>query len=64
MLAGVLAELHWTYYAVLAIGIAHLLWQAVKVDIDDAKDCLTKFKTNRDFGFIVLAAILVGQLAG
>ena len=64
ILAGVLAELHWAYYAVLAIGIAHLLWQAIKVDIDDAKDCLTKFKTNRDFGFIVLAAILAGQLMG
>ncbi len=63
-LAGVLAELHWAYFAVLALGVAHLLWQAMKVDTDNAKDCLVKFKTNRDFGFIILAAIIAGHSAG
>ena len=62
LLAGALAQLHWAFYAILALGIAHLLWQAAKVDIDNAKDCLATFKTNRDLGFIVLAAIMAGQL--
>ena len=55
---------HWAYFAVLALGVAHLLWQAMKVDTDNAKDCLVKFKTNRDFGFIILAAIIAGHSAG
>ena len=64
VIAGALAELHLAYFAVLALGAGHLWWQAAKVNIDDAKDCLRKFKTNRDFGLIVLAAIIAGQLAG
>jgi 4-hydroxybenzoate polyprenyltransferase len=63
-LAGAFAHLHGSFYAILALAAAHLVWQAAKVDIDDAKDCLAKFKANRDFGIIVLAAILSGRLAG
>ncbi len=62
MLAGGLAGLHWVFFDILALGIEHLIWQAARVDIDDTKDCLGTFKTNRDFGFIVLAAIMAGQL--
>ncbi|MEQ8194370.1 MAG: 4-hydroxybenzoate octaprenyltransferase [Rhodospirillales bacterium] len=63
-LAGWFAQLHGSFYAILALGAAHLVWQAAKVDTENAKDCLAKFKTNRDFGIIVLAAILSGRLAG
>jgi len=62
--AGVLAGLAWPFFLILAVAAGHLFWQAATVDIDDPKDCLTKFRSNRDFGFIVLAAILLGQIFG
>ncbi len=63
-LAGQLAALAWPYFAVLALGAAHLIWQAAMVDTADAHDCLAKFKSNRNFGLIVLAGVVAGQVAG
>ncbi len=60
--AGLLAELGWPFYLALGLGALHLLWQARMVDTNDPKDCLSKFKSNRDFGFIMLAGIVAGQI--
>jgi len=38
---------------------AQLAWQIATLNIDDAENCLTRFRSNRDFGLIVLAAILL-----
>lgn len=47
----------------LTIGIigfaAHLAWQVSRLDIDDPAHCLTLFKSNRDAGLILFAAMLV-----
>ena len=61
--AGHLAGLAWPYFAALALGALQLTWQAGRIDIDDAKDCLAKFKSNRLFSWIVLGGIVAGQLA-
>ena len=45
------------------IGVAaHLIWQLMTVDLDDAKDCLAKFKSNRFIGWILLAGLIAGRL--
>ena len=62
-LAGYLAALAWPYYAGLALGLAQLFWQAGKVDLDSSGDCLVKFRSNRIFGWIVLAGLIAAQLA-
>ena len=49
-------------YVGLAAGIAHLGWQVRRLDVDHAAMCLRLFKSNRDFGLIVLLAIVAGQL--
>jgi 4-hydroxybenzoate polyprenyltransferase len=46
----------------LALAATQLLWQVRRLDIDDSGDCLTKFKSNRLFGLLILAAILAGKL--
>jgi 4-hydroxybenzoate polyprenyltransferase len=61
--AGGLAQLGWPFYALLGAAAAQLLWQAADVKIDDPADCLAKFKSNRLAGWLVLAAIVAGQLA-
>ncbi|HAD87319.1 MAG TPA: 4-hydroxybenzoate octaprenyltransferase [Rhodospirillaceae bacterium] len=62
--AGHLAGLHPIYFAGLAVAGLHLAWQVRSLDIDDARNCLTRFKSNRDFGLIVLAAIVAGRVMG
>ena len=62
--AGHLAGLHPIYFAGLAVAGLHLAWQVRSLDIDDARNCLTRFKSNRDFGLIVLAAIVAGRVVG
>ncbi|MEK9672384.1 MAG: 4-hydroxybenzoate octaprenyltransferase [Rhodospirillaceae bacterium] len=59
-LAGYLAGLHKVFYAGLGLGALHLAWQVRTLKTEDAKNCLVRFKSNRDFGLIVLAAIIAG----
>ena len=63
--SGWLAELAWPYFAGVGAGIAHLLWQVRAVDLDNPKSCHRFFNSNRDFGLIVLAGIvLAGPAVG
>ncbi len=47
---------------VFAFGIAaaagHAVWQLTRLSVDDADMCLKTFRSNRDFGLIILAAIV------
>jgi 4-hydroxybenzoate polyprenyltransferase len=46
---------------VFALGLiafaAHLAWQIARLDIDDPANCLVVFKSNRDAGLILFAAL-------
>ncbi len=48
---------------VAALAGALLVWQIVTLDVDDPARCLRLFRSNRDFGLIVFAAIVAGQVA-
>jgi 4-hydroxybenzoate polyprenyltransferase len=61
--AGAAAQLAWPFYALLAAGAAQLVWQAADVSLDQPADCLAKFKSNRLFGWLILAGIAAGRLA-
>jgi 4-hydroxybenzoate polyprenyltransferase len=61
VLTGVLAGLGLVYYVGIVLAAAHLVWQARRLDIDDAGLCLQIFRSNRDFGAIVFASLLLGQ---
>ena len=57
-LAGGLAGAGPVFFAGLALACGQLLWQITTLDIDDAENCLARFRSNRDFGLIVFFAIL------
>lgn len=61
--AGAAAGLGLFYYPVLAVGAALLVWQIVTLDIGDPARCLRLFRSNRDFGLVLLVAIVAGQVA-
>jgi 4-hydroxybenzoate polyprenyltransferase len=59
--AGAAAGLGWPFYALLAAAFAQLVWQALTAKLDEPADCLAKFRSNRLFGWLVLAALIAGQ---
>ncbi len=63
ILMGLAMRFAWPYYAVLALAVAQLVWQAARVDLDNPDDCLATFRSNRLFGWLVLAAIAFGHAA-
>ncbi|MCC7427183.1 MAG: 4-hydroxybenzoate octaprenyltransferase [Alphaproteobacteria bacterium] len=60
--AGTLAGLGTAFYAMLALPALHFAWQVARLDIDDARRCLGLFKSNREAGLLVGAAILAGRV--
>ena len=60
--AGWQVGLTWPFYVGLALGALQAIWQAWDIDIDDPHNCLAKFKSNRLFSWLVLGAIIAGQL--
>jgi len=62
VLVGWAAALGWGYYMGLVVAALHLTWQLLTWRMDDPADCLQKFRSNRNFGLIILVAILLGKL--
>lgn len=60
--AGVLAGLHAAYFVALGAAAIHFFVQVKRVNIDDAASCLAVFRSNRDAGLLILAALLSGAL--
>jgi 4-hydroxybenzoate polyprenyltransferase len=57
--AGMTVGAAWPYYAALAAAALHFVWQVKTLDLDDPKDCLAKFKSNRDAGIAITLACLI-----
>jgi len=63
-ITGAMAGLNPVFYAGVALAALHLAWQVWRIDVDDGAMCLARFRSNRDFGAIVFAAVLVAQWLG
>lgn len=57
--AGVMAGAGPVFLVLMIVAAAHLGWQIVTLDIDDPANCLTRFRSNRDLGAIVFAALVI-----
>ncbi len=62
VLVGLAGGLGPLFYAVLIAYAAHLAWQVRTLRLDNATLALKLFKSNREAGFILLAAIALGSL--
>jgi 4-hydroxybenzoate polyprenyltransferase len=60
--AGIMAHAGTAFLLGMTAAAAQLAWQVVTLDIDDPENCLKRFRSNRDFGAIVLAAILIDMV--
>jgi 4-hydroxybenzoate polyprenyltransferase len=61
-LAGMCAGFHLYYFTGLAAAALFASAQMLLWRIDDPANCLRRFKANRDFGLIVLAAMMLGRI--
>lgn len=61
--AGHLGGLGWPFAIGVGAVATHFAWQVRTVRLDYPKDCLAKFRSNRDLGLILFAAIVAGRLA-
>ena len=48
------------FWILLAFANLHFFWQVTRLNIDDPDNCLHLFKSNISFGWILLAAIVIG----
>jgi 4-hydroxybenzoate polyprenyltransferase len=56
--AGLMAGGRFIFLIGLIAFAAHLAWQVMRLDINDSANCLKVFRSNRDAGFILFAAML------
>ena len=61
---GWVAGLRLAFVLAMMVPGAHLLWQLRHLDIDRPLLCLKLFKSNRDTGALIAAALLFGMVAG
>lgn len=59
---GYLVGMGGFYYLTITFAIWHLFRQIWRTDIHNPTRCLSVFRSNRDFGALVFAAILAGSL--
>jgi 4-hydroxybenzoate polyprenyltransferase len=57
--AGLMANAGTAFLLGMLAAAAQLAWQVATLDIDNAENCLGRFRANRDFAVIVLGAILL-----
>ena len=61
-LTGMLAPLGPGYFVLLACVAAHFFWQIAFVKPGDPADCLMRFKSNAQVGWLLLLALVVDHL--
>jgi 4-hydroxybenzoate polyprenyltransferase len=57
--AGIMAHAGMAFLVGMTAAAGQLAWQVATLDIADPDNCLRRFRSNRDFGAIVFAAILI-----
>jgi 4-hydroxybenzoate polyprenyltransferase len=62
--AGAAAELSWPFWIALAAAGLQLAWQVKGLTTDDAADCLTRFRSNRWVGWILVIGMVAARLLG
>jgi 4-hydroxybenzoate polyprenyltransferase len=60
--SGHIVNLDWPFFVGIVICAFQLVWQVKTLDIDDPKNCLRRFKSNRDFGLIMFIAIVATHM--
>ena len=62
--SGLMSGAGVVFSAAMALAAGHMIWQIRTLDTSDPDNCLVRFRSNRDFGLIVAAALIAdGMMA-
>ena len=61
---GLLANLHWIFFAALVPTALHFIWQVTTLEMDTPASCMKRFVSNGQVGVLVFLAIVAGQMLG
>ena len=56
---GIVFQLTSSFYLITTVIFLHLMWEIYTLEINDPKNCLSRFKSNRWVGLAMLAAIIL-----
>jgi 4-hydroxybenzoate polyprenyltransferase len=59
LVAGLNAGAGGVFVAGMGLAGAQLAWQVMTLDIDDAENCLARFRSNRDFGLLIFVSVVL-----
>jgi len=66
--AGFLAGTHLIYFAAVVLSSLQMAWQVMTLDTRDPRNCLRRFRSNRDVGLVIflglVADMALSRLAG
>ena len=57
--AGIALGFSWAYATALVAAAIGFIWQIVDLDLNNARDCLAKFRLNRWIGLLVFAGLVL-----
>lgn len=58
----VFAENSLIFYFFITLALFQLFWQVIKVNLDEPKDCMNKFKSNMFLGSIIFVGIILQKV--
>jgi 4-hydroxybenzoate polyprenyltransferase len=61
-IAGFLGGAHLVFFLTLALVGLQLSWQVSTLDVNDPKNCLRRFRSNRDVGFALFLGLAADTL--
>ena len=59
---GWFTNLSWPFYTGLFCAAFQAIWQIQKLIVSSPNDCLSKFRSNRLFSWLILGGIILGQI--
>jgi len=62
--AGYLVGAQLVLFAALGLVGVQMAWQVATLDIDDASNCLSRFRSNRDVGAAIFLGLVADMMAG
>ena len=60
--AGSIAGTHLVFFLGVALVALQMAWQVTTLDIQDAANCLRRFRSNRDVGAAIFVALVADML--
>ena len=61
IMTGWISGLHQGFYALLLVAACFIAVQLLLWRMDNPENCLQRFRSNRDFGLIILVGVIVGK---